>query len=95
LKLLLDSDFKSYGRKPVGFVSVSAGLVGGTRMVEQLRLLTLALRMVPVSPAVHVTEVNRPVNADGRFSEASLQAVADNMFDELDWYARVLGAARR
>ena len=94
LKLLLDTDFESYGRKPVGFVSVSAGLVGGTRMVEQLRLLTLALRMVPVSPAVHVTEVNRPIRPDGRFTEASLQYVAAKMLDELDWYARVLSGAR-
>lgn len=94
LKLLLDSEFQSYGRKPVGFVSVSAGLVGGTRMVEQLRLLSLALRMVPVSPAVHVTEINRPVRADGRFTEASLQSVADKMLDELEWYARVLSDAR-
>jgi NAD(P)H-dependent FMN reductase len=94
LKLLLDSQGPAYARKPVGYVSVSAGLMGGARMVEQLRLVTTALRMIPVSPAVHVSEVGDAFDADGSFASSSLQDVLDAMLDEVEWYSRVMAAAR-
>ena len=94
LKLLLDAEYHAYGRKPVGFVSVSSGMIGGARVVEQLRLLTAALRMVPVSPAVHVSNVADAVTADGRFTSESLDDVLAEMLTELDWYASVLAPAR-
>lgn len=94
LKLLLDSEYAAYVRKPVGLVSVSAGLVGGTRMTEQLRLVVSALRMIPVSPAVHVTKVDQALDEHGRFVAPSLGAVADEMLDEVEWYASAMRAAR-
>jgi NAD(P)H-dependent FMN reductase len=94
LKLLLDSQGKAYARKPVGVVSVSAGLMGGARMVQQLRLVTTALRMVPVSPSVHVSEVGSALNEQGGFAEPSLQAVLEEMVDEIEWFARALAADR-
>ena len=90
LKLLLDSQSAAYARKPVGFVSVSAGLLGGARMVEQLRLVTVALRMVPVSPAVHVAEVADAFDDRDEFSSPGLRTVLDNMVDEVEWFARAL-----
>lgn len=94
LKLLLDSQGQAYARKPVGFVSVSSGLLGGARMVEQLRLVATALRMVPVSPAVHVSEVTDALDDQGRFRSVSLRAVLDSMLDEVDWFARTLALTR-
>lgn len=94
LKLLLDSEYDAYVRKPVGFVSVSSGLIGGARVTEQLRLVTAAFRMVPVAPAVHVTEVNDAFDEHGAFVEDSLNGVLNDMVDELEWYARALTAAR-
>lgn len=94
LKLLLDSEYDAYVRKPVGFVSVSSGLIGGARVTEQLRLVTTAFRMVPVAPAVHVTEVNDAFDDHGAFVEDSLNDVLHEMVDELEWYARALDAAR-
>lgn len=90
LKLLLDSEATAYRRKPVGFVSVSAGLIGGARMIEQLRLVTLALRMIPVSPAVHVSQVEQAMDPIGAFASESLQRVLDDMLDEVVWYATAL-----
>ena len=92
LKLLLDSEYAAYVRKPVGLVSVSAGLIGGARMTEQLRLVVTALRMIPVSPAVHVTEVEEALDRRGRFASPSLEAVASEMLDEVEWYASVMRA---
>jgi NAD(P)H-dependent FMN reductase len=94
LKTLLDSQYEAYARKPVGFVSVSAGLLGGARMVEQLRLVAVALRMVPVAPAVHVSEVGDALDGQGAFSSPSLRAVLDDMVDEVEWFARALAPSR-
>jgi NAD(P)H-dependent FMN reductase len=94
LKLLLDSDYAGYVRKPAGLVSVSAGLVGGARMTEQLRLVVTALRMIPVSPAVHVREVEEALDELGRFISPSLEAVAGEMLDEVEWYASAMRVAR-
>ena len=94
LKLLLDADYQGYVRKPVAFVSVSSGLIGGTRVTEQLRLVTTALRMVPVAPAVHVTGVADALDDRGRFVENSLSDVLTTMLDEIEWYARVLSPGR-
>lgn len=91
LKLLLDSEYDAYVRKPVGFVSVSAGALGGTRMVEQLRQVTAALRMVPVAPAVHVADVAAAIDDDG-FSSNESDEVIDAMVDEIEWYVRRLTA---
>ena len=63
-------------------------------MVEQLRLVAVALRMVPVSPAVHVSKVGDALDETGSFSSPSLQAVLDDMVDEVEWFARALTPAR-
>jgi len=94
LKLLLDSDFAGYVRKPVGLVTVSSGRIGGARLAEQLRLLTIALRMVPVSPALHVVDAERAVSEDGRLASPSLEQVAIDMLDEVVWFAEALAPAR-
>lgn len=94
LKLLLDSEYAAYVRKPVGFVSVSSGLIGGARVTEQLRLVAAALRMVAVGPAVHVTEVESALDESGAFAAESLAEVASAMLDEVEWFAGVLKEAR-
>jgi NAD(P)H-dependent FMN reductase len=94
LKLLLDTDFAAYRHLPVGFVSVSAGMMGGARMVEQLRLVALALGMVPVSPAVHVSKVREAIDDSGGFLQDSLEAVATTMVDELEGLSHLRSAIR-
>jgi NAD(P)H-dependent FMN reductase len=94
LKLLLDSEFAAYSRKPVGIVSVSSGLMGGARMAEQLKAVTTALRMIPVSPAVHVGRAAEALDDRGAFASSSLADVAERMLDELEWYAASLRTAR-
>ncbi len=53
LKMMLDLLYEEYRGKPVLICGVSAGIFGGTRMVEQLRLVCLGLGMVPVSSALY------------------------------------------
>ena len=94
LKLLLDSAYAEYNRKPVGIVSVSSGLLGGARMTEQLSLVTLALEMIPVSPTVHVPKVKDAVAEDGVFSEEGLETALHDMVSAVRFYAEALAAAR-
>lgn len=53
LKMMLDLLYEEYKGKPVLICGVSAGIFGGARMVEQLRLVCLGLGMVPVSSALY------------------------------------------
>lgn len=94
LKLLLDSEFAGYGRKPVGIVGVASGRIGGARMIEQLQQVTTALRMVPVLPSVNVTNVTEAVNERGEFDATTLGTALDDMLAEVEWYARHMGSAR-
>ena len=94
LKLLLDSDYHGYSRKPVGLVGVSSGRLGGARMVEQLQAVTTALGLVPVSPAVLVPEVPSALDENGRFVSASLDDVLEAMLAEVEWYLQALTPAR-
>lgn len=94
LKLLLDSEYEAYARKPVGIVGVSVGRLGGARMVEQLQLVAIALRMVPVAPTLLVPDVEHALDPQGRFTDPYLGEVAEAMLGEVEWYAEALRTAR-
>lgn len=94
LKLLLDSEYEAYARKPVGIVGVSVGRLGGARMVEQLQLVATALRMVPVAPTLLVPDVEHALDPQGRFTDPYLGEVAEAMLGEVEWYAEALRTAR-
>jgi len=94
LKLLLDSEFAGYGRKPVGIVGVASGRIGGARMIEQLQQVVTALRMIPVLPSVNIANVTEAMNERGEFDVAYLGTALDDMLDEVEWYARQLAVAR-
>lgn len=94
LKLLLDTESQAYARKPVGLVTVSAGILGGARMAQSLRLVVSGLGMVPVAPALHVSEVGTAIDESGEFASPSMTEVAASVIDEVAWYARALKEAR-
>jgi NAD(P)H-dependent FMN reductase len=93
LKLLLDAEYAGYRNLPVGLVSVSSGMIGGARMTEQLRLVTSGVRMIPVSPTVHVSLVDEAVDEHG-FTAQSLEDVAAAMIDEIEGLAHLRQSAR-
>jgi NAD(P)H-dependent FMN reductase len=91
LKNALDYVYFAWSRKAVAFVSWGGN--GGTRSVEQLRLVTIELDMAPTRFAVHipnpwfikdVSELNTDLN---RGSAALL-------LDQLTWWAGALRTAR-
>lgn len=91
LKNALDYTYMFWARKPVAFVSW--GGVGGARGVEQLRLVTVELDMVPLRWAVHIPnpwlikDVGE-IATDGNNHSAAL------LLDHLTWWTKALKAAR-
>ena len=93
LKLLLDEGGDEFARKPLGIVGVSAGGFGGSRLVEVLRIVGIALRMVPIADTVYVSRVSGGIE-DGKFSDERAASAIDKMAAEMAWFADALTPAR-
>ena len=95
LKMTLDQLYKEYKHKPIGICGVSEGHMGGARMVEQLRLVSIELQMVPIETAVYFFDVENIFDENGKFlKEESYRKRLKSFFDELVWYAIALKSAR-
>ena len=91
LKNALDYTYYAWARKAVAFVSW--GGAGGARGVEQLRLVTIELDMVPTRSAVHSPNPWFIQDMSGIDTEATQQA-AKALLDNLTWWTGALKAAR-
>lgn len=90
LKLMLDMLYKEYAKKPLGIVGVSAGGLGGVRMVEQLRLSSIEFRMVPIREAVYFSAAQDLFDESGRIKDGSYGRKVGRLLEELVWYGKVL-----
>lgn len=91
LKNALDYVYHAWKRKAVAFVSW--GGAGGTRGVEQLRLVAIELDMVPTRFAVHIQNpwlVKDVADIDTEQNRRNAAALLDN----LAWWSAALKAAR-
>lgn len=94
LKLMLDALYEEYRHKPVAIIGTGGGL-GGGRAVEQLRLVSVELSMVPIRNAVYFPAVYELFGDDGSFPKAEEYAKRLlPVFEELAWYGEALRAAR-
>ncbi len=94
LKNALDNLYNEWNNKPVAFVSYG-GLVGGSRAVEQLRLVAIELQMAPIREAVYIPliwsafdEGNKPKE------EINLTEGVKKLIDQLLWWTKALKDAR-
>jgi NAD(P)H-dependent FMN reductase len=94
LKIVLDSLYGEYAHKPVAICGVSAGGLGGARVVEQLRQVVIELSMVPLRNAMYFTSIGQAFGPDGLPTDSSVYNRLKPMFDELLWYGHVLKAGR-
>ncbi|MDO8522411.1 MAG: NAD(P)H-dependent oxidoreductase [bacterium] len=95
LKNALDWVYQEWNNRPVGFVAY--GSVGGARAVEQLRLVAVELRMVPVRNAVHINSHWMLLDEKGVLKTGALdsyQGAAEGLLTQLVWWAKALQAAR-
>jgi NAD(P)H-dependent FMN reductase len=94
LKNLLDHLYDEWNRKPFGIVS-TGGQSGGIRAADQLRQVIAGLGAVSVPRGLAVPNVGQAFGPDGpREDPEGWARRFDAFFDELEWYARALRAAR-
>lgn len=93
LKNALDYLFHEWAHKPVGFVSYG-GIAAGTRAVQLLKPVLVALKLTPIVEAVNIAWVTQHIH-DGTFRpEASIVRAAEVMLDELQRTASALRVMR-
>ena len=94
LKLMLDLIYEDFHKKPVAFCGVSIGGLGGARAVEQLRLVSIEFRMVPIREAGYFSNIMSLFDEKGQITDQSYSKRISTMLDELLWHARALKKAR-
>ena len=83
LKNALDYLYYEWRDKPVGFVSYSGGVSGGTRAVEMTKQVVTTLRMLPAAAMLNIPSIGRRFT-DGSFTApddaaGQLEAMADEL----------------
>ncbi len=97
LKNALDHLYLQWVHKPAAIVNYG-GFSAGYRMAEQLRLVLIELKMVPIREQVGISLVpgvvpnvsDMPASPSGAFLDRALE----KMINELLWWARLLIPAR-
>ncbi|OHA17400.1 MAG: hypothetical protein A3H57_00915 [Candidatus Taylorbacteria bacterium RIFCSPLOWO2_02_FULL_43_11] len=90
LKMLIDSAFDEYVRKPAAICGVSDGGFGGARVIESLRALLSYLQMIPVWPNIFVSKVDKTFSEAGVTSDQNFYVKVNKATDELISLARLL-----
>ena len=93
IKNALDHIYAEWNNKPVAFVSYGGG-AGGSRAVEQLRLVAIELQMAPIREAIIIAGARAALSEEGVPADPALNDRANAMLNQLVWWARALRAAR-
>lgn len=93
LKNALDHLNREWNNKPVAFVSYG-GSAGGSRAVEQLRLVAVELQMAPIRESVVIPMARAAFNEQGEPNNPVLNDRATAVLDQLRWWAQALKKAR-
>jgi NAD(P)H-dependent FMN reductase len=95
VKNALDYLHQEWADKPIGFVSYG-GVAGGTRAVQQLKQVVLALRMVPVVEAVNIPFHAQLIDEEGTIAPNDvINTAAEAMLNELDRLVAVMRPLRQ
>ena len=95
LKNAIDWAFPEWQRKPGACIGY--GSTGAARAIEQLRSYMIEVQMVPVRQAVYIggAEMMSIWEEGGRIGDfPHFAEEADTVFDNLEWWATLLRAAR-
>jgi NAD(P)H-dependent FMN reductase len=95
LKNALDYLYKEWNKKPVAFISYSAGPASGHRAVEQLRLVAIELQMAPMRNEVNIPFIWEAFDEKGQMKNESMIKKLDTVITELHWWAAALKEARK
>jgi len=94
LKHALDMNLKEYIHKAVGICGVSAGQMGGARVIENLLPVMRELGLVTIFEDVNFAKVGTLFDERGNLLDESYMRRVDKFLDELIWMSRVLRYGR-
>lgn len=95
LKNAIDHLYKEWNKKTVGFVGY--GLSGGASAIQHLRGIAVELQMAPIRNEVYIKDPWNLTEKDGSLKPGVFDQYnhsAENLINQLDWWARALKAAR-
>lgn len=88
LKNALDWLYSEFDKKPVGLVGVSSGLVGGARVIEQLREIAGNFGMYDIKETVMVRNSHQTFSESGELLDDSWLKQLPKFIDSLLWAAK-------
>jgi NAD(P)H-dependent FMN reductase len=94
LKHALDTNLEEYIHKPVGICGVSAGAIGGARVIENLLPVMRELGLVTIFNDVNFGPVKKIFDEAGKLVDDAFVRRTAKFLDELIWMARVLRHGR-
>lgn len=89
LKNALDVIYKEWNYKPVVFAGYSGGTSGGTRSIEQLRLISIELKMIPLRPEINIPQVWKALDSKCQFNDKEVYTQIKNAYSELKRIAQL------
>src|SRR5437588_4747700 len=94
LKHALDMNLKEYIHKAVGICGVSAGPVGGARVIESLLPVMRELGLVTIFEDVNFGRIETVFDEQGQLLDQDFVNRVDKFLNELLWMSRVLRHGR-
>ncbi|HUF05160.1 MAG TPA: NAD(P)H-dependent oxidoreductase [Aridibacter sp.] len=88
LKSVMDLLLKEYIHKAVGIVGVSAGVWGGTRVIEAMVPMVRELGLAVTFTDLNFPQVKSKFDEEGNLLDEAYHKRAEAFFDELVWMAR-------
>lgn len=90
LKAVLDLLLPEYIHKAVAFVGVSAGMWGGTRVIESMVPMVRELGLAVTFADLNFPKVQNTFDAEGKLLDAAFEKRAGGFLDELVWMSTAL-----
>ncbi len=90
LKAVLDLLLPEYIHKSVAFVGVSAGIWGGTRVIEAMVPMCRELGLAVTFTDLNFPRVQATFDDDGKLLDQRYEKLAKEFLDELVWMSTVL-----
>ncbi len=89
-KILMDTLYEEYDKKPVSICSVASGAHGGTRVLDMTKLYLTTLGMVTTKYNLLFPNIDELLDDNGIALNKRLHNYVEKMISELIWLARVL-----
>lgn len=95
MKNALDWLYSEFEFKPVGLVGVSDGLVGGARVIEQLRALCGGFGMYDIKPTVMFRQIQNIIDDSGALIDQSYEKQVNKLVSALSRVAELMKVLRQ